>query len=373
MTPVRVEIDTNGDATAMVVMNQVLDAEGVWQKTGQIHLPARTIFVAAGTQPNTVLAREFPEQFKLDGRYFQACDEQGEPVKPERSNAKPAKAHVLQYKYHDGRFVSFFGDLHPSYSGNVVKAMGSNRVIRVEQGVVSCRGKKKKMMMYSCRLGMTCVPRYIKWSVLLPILLKNVKAPAAARGVQREQFTVCGETHAAQVEGTRMVMEGLALTGARLMPNRLLSTIVLEMGGSSQLCAKLEHGEPVVLMGPTGTPTEIVPEETVLLVGGGLGNAVLFSIGKAFRSVGSKVLYFAGYKKMIDRYKVDDIELAADVVIWCSDEAPGFTGSSQIHVVILCRLLKLMPAAIRALKLRQSGRPYYCMVQIGYSGCGGPS
>jgi hypothetical protein len=25
----------------------------------------------------------------------------------------------------DGRFVSFFGDLHPSYFGNVVKAMGS--------------------------------------------------------------------------------------------------------------------------------------------------------------------------------------------------------------------------------------------------------
>jgi hypothetical protein len=31
---------------------------------------------------------------------------------------------------------------------------------------------------------------------------------------------------------------------------------------------------------------------------------VLFSIGQAFRQAGSKVLYFAGYKKMIDRYKV---------------------------------------------------------------------
>ena len=25
----------------------------------------------------------------------------------------------------DGRAISFFGDLHPSFSGNVVKAMGS--------------------------------------------------------------------------------------------------------------------------------------------------------------------------------------------------------------------------------------------------------
>jgi len=104
----------------------------------------------------------------------------------------------------------------------------------------------------------------------------------------------------------------------------LVSTIVLEMGGSSDLCATLKPGEPVILMGPTGTPTETPAGETVALVGGGLGNAVLFSIGAALRAAGSRVLYFAGYKKLDDRYKVDEIEAAADEVIWCCDEAPGF-------------------------------------------------
>ena len=28
------------------------------------------------------------------------------------------------YRAADGRFMSFFGDLHPSFAGNVVKAMG---------------------------------------------------------------------------------------------------------------------------------------------------------------------------------------------------------------------------------------------------------
>src|SRR5438128_11685099 len=120
-------------------------------------------------------------------------------------------------------------------------------------------------------------------------------------------------------------MEGLALTGAWVDKEKgLLSLITLEMGGSSDLCALLAPGEPVILMGPTGTPTEIEPGETVVLAGGGLGNAVLFSIGQAFRRAGSRVLYFAGYKKMIDRYKVADIEAAADVVVWCCDEGPGF-------------------------------------------------
>ena len=155
-----------------------------------------------------------------------------------------------------------------------------------------------------------------------------IKAPAAARNFQPGQFYRLQnyETLASQVDGTRLVMEGLALTGAWVDAEQgLLSTIVLEMGGSSQLCQTLVQGEPVVLMGPTGTPTEIAAGEIVLLAGGGLGNAVLFSIGKAFRNAGSKVLYFAGYKKLIDRYKVEDIEAAADVVVWCCDEAPGFS------------------------------------------------
>jgi hypothetical protein len=96
------------------------------------------------------------------------------------------------------------------------------------------------------------------------------------------------------------------------------------MGGSSDLCAMLPPGEQVILMGPTGSPTEIHSDTTVALVGGGLGNAVLFSIGAATRAAGSKVIYFAGYKAIRDRYKVPEIERAADVIVWCCDEAPGF-------------------------------------------------
>jgi len=128
------------------------------------------------------------------------------------------------------------------------------------------------------------------------------------------------------VNGTVLGMEGLALTGASVDREKgLLSTIVLEMGGSSDLCALLKPGEPMILMGPTGTPTETPAQETVLLIGGGLGNAVLFSIGQELRAQGSRTIYFAGYKKIIDRYKVEEIEKAADIVIWCCDEAPGFT------------------------------------------------
>src|SRR5690606_6242282 len=108
-----------------------------------------------------------------------------------------------------------------------------------------------------------------------------VRAPQAARNFAPGEFYRLQnyETRAARVDGTILAMEGLAMTGAWVDPDRgLVSVIALEMGGSSDLCALLQPGEPVVLMGPTGAPTEIPRGETVLLVGGGLGNAVLFSI-----------------------------------------------------------------------------------------------
>jgi len=124
-----------------------------------------------------------------------------------------------------------------------------------------------------------------------------VQAPTAARAFQPGQFYRLQnyESLAPNVNGTVLGMEGLALTGASVDREKgLLSTIVLEMGGSSDLCALLKAGEPLILMGPTGTPTETPGQETALLIGGGLGNAVLFSIGQQLRAQGSRTIYFAG-------------------------------------------------------------------------------
>ena len=68
--------------------------------------------------------------------------------------------------------------------------------------------------------------------------------------------------------------------------------------------------------------TEIPRNEAVLLAGGGLGNAVLFSIGRALRANGCKVVYFAGYRSPSDVFRLDDIEASADQVIWAVDRDP---------------------------------------------------
>jgi len=321
LTPKAVEIDRWGHAAAL----KLATADGA-----EVTLPARAILVAAGTQPNTVLAREDPDHVVLDGKYFAAVDAAGARVKPEPATSKPAEPQVLMAVEADGRAISYFGDLHPSYFGNVVKAMGSAKqgypVVsallgrRPSAGVAP--GALIRRLDASLRATVHAVTR------LTPTIIEVVvKAPRAAEAFRPGQFYRLQnyERFAPRAEGTVLAMEGLAMTGAWVdRAQGLISTIVLEMGGSSDLAAFLKPGEPVVLMGPTGTPTETPAGETAILVGGGLGNAVLFSIGAAMRAAGSKVIYFAGYKKLQDRYKVEEIEAAADIVIWCCDEGPGF-------------------------------------------------
>jgi NADPH-dependent glutamate synthase beta subunit-like oxidoreductase/NAD(P)H-flavin reductase len=335
LTPVEVDVDVFGQAAALrLTRHGVTEVGGHRPDPNQgpgeeIILPAHTILVAAGTQPNTVLGREDPENIVLDGRYFRALDENGNPATPERV-VKPSAVRVLTHLHPDGRAVSFFGDLHPSFFGNVVKAMGGATlghpvVSRVLARRVPSAPSPAEL---AARLNDELRARVREVTRLTPNIIEIVvRAPIAARAFKPGQFYRLQnyEAHAARVDGTTLAMEGLALTGAGIDTEKgLLSTIVLEMGGSSDLCALLKPDEPVILMGPTGTPTETPSGETVLLVGGGLGNAVLFSIGAAFRARGSRVLYFAGYKLVQDRYKVEDIEHAADCVVWCCDEAPGF-------------------------------------------------
>jgi NADPH-dependent glutamate synthase beta subunit-like oxidoreductase/NAD(P)H-flavin reductase len=326
LTPVAVEVDRFGQAAALRLSRPASEPD---QASEEVVLPACTILVAAGTQPNTVLGREDPANITLDGRHFQAFDEDGNPVTPERV-AKPSAVRVLTSLRPDGRAISFFGDLHPSFSGNVVKAMGGATLGYpvVSRMLARIKPSAPPPAELAARLDDELRARIHEVVRLTPKIVEVViKAPMAARAFRPGQFYRLQnyETLAPRVDGTTLAMEGLALTGAAVDKEAgLLSTIVLEMGGSSDLCALLKPGEPVILMGPTGTPTETPAGETVLLVGGGLGNAVLFSIGAQLRARGSRVLYFAGYKTIADRYRVADIERAADQVVWCCDEAPGF-------------------------------------------------
>jgi len=301
---------------------------------GLITLPARTALVAAGTSPNITYEKECPDTFTLDAKkkFFKphsvsANGDGGFHLVPDPDGF------FTSYE-RGGRFVSYYGDNHPRYAGNVVKAMASAKhgfphVLRLfarELAALDPDGQGDRDAAWTrlvARLDEELVAIVEEVVRLTPTIVEViVKAPAAARHFRPGQFYRLQnfESVARRVGTIPMLMEGIALTGAWVDRERgLLSLIALELGVSSRLCAYLQKGEPVVVMGPTGSPTEIPDGRNVLLLGGGLGNAVLFSIAKAMREHGNRVIYFAGYKKGEDLFKREDIESATDQVIWSTD------------------------------------------------------
>jgi len=311
---------------------------GKFENTGDIHeFPARTVCVAAGTSPNVIYEKEKPGTFKMDEwrQFFQ-------PFKVERNG--DGKLHAVEAEKNDagfftsyerdGKFISYYGDNHPKYAGNVVKAMASAKhgypkVVELFADEFATRGALPQAERDSIfdKLEATLDEQLRAYVVrverLTPTIVDViVKAPLQARKFEPGQFYRLQnfETSAPIVDGSRLLMEGLALTGAWVDEEKgLLSMIVLEMGTSSRLCSLLKEGEEVLVMGPTGTPTEIPQNETVLLAGGGLGNAVLFSIARALRDNKNHVIYFAGYKNGADLFKREEIENATDQIIWATD------------------------------------------------------
>ncbi len=318
MAPLAVEVDRFGHACGLRVHDTITGTEST--------VPARSILIAAGTVPNTVLASE-ASVLGLDGKYFQAYDESGVPVCPERCG-KPAHTHLIAHLAADGRAVSFFGDLHPSFAGTVVKAMASAKngypIISRLLTRVSPTADPPAVLHRLRSNGSASVVRVERLTATIVEVV--VKAPLAAQAFRPGQFFRLQNYEAStpMACGTRLAMEGIALTGAWVDPALgHIGLVTLEMGGSSSLCATLRPGEPVALMGPTGEPTHIPSCETVALIGGGLGNAVLISIGRAMRAAGCRVLYFAGYRSSTDVFKRQDLENAADVLVWCADSAPA--------------------------------------------------
>jgi NADPH-dependent glutamate synthase beta subunit-like oxidoreductase/NAD(P)H-flavin reductase len=336
MNPTEAVPDEFGAVKTLIFerLNYVAET-GKFENTGEsVEFPARTVCVAAGTSPNVIYEKEKPGTFKLDEwkQFF-------EPFEVRKNG--DGKFHAVESKNgfftsyeHDGKFISYYGDNHPRYAGNVVKAMASakhgyEKVVEIFADELATRGtlpqteRDKIFDNLEATLDEQLRAYVVKIERLTPTIIDIiVKAPLQAKKFEPGQFYRLQnfETSAPVVEGTRLMMESLALTGAWVDEEKgLLSMIVLEMGTSSRLCSLLKEGEEVLVMGPTGTPTEIPENETILLAGGGLGNAVLFSIAKAMRQNNNHVIYFAGYKNGADLFKREEIENATDKIVWATD------------------------------------------------------
>ena len=177
--------------------------DGELKGTGEkVTLPARSLFVAAGTAPNTTYERERPGSFEIDHRAkafksFKAL--RGEDGALKLEEAGSSVGFFTSY-LRDGHTVSYYGDNHPVYAGSVVRAMASakdgaphvealfaDEIAKLDAAAQPARDAAWKA--FSARLDDEWRATVVRVDRLTPTIVEViVRAPAAARHFEPGQF-----------------------------------------------------------------------------------------------------------------------------------------------------------------------------------------
>lgn len=199
----------------------------------------KTLLVAAGTKPNTVLAQEFPE-LKLEGNFFK-------PLAP---------GSFFVSATDDGRYVSYLGDLHPDYSGSVVKALASAKMAapEIHEKMMQRPPLRKEFAatdFVSTIADITIDPKLIQLTI---------HSPAAALAYQPGQFFKLQPYGSSFTEAIP-----LSPTNVDVITGSIEFKIQI-VGATTRKLAELRLNNRVFLMGPAGSTLNFPSDHRVLFI-----------------------------------------------------------------------------------------------------------
>lgn len=337
LDPVEAVLDEQGHVAAVRFSRLVKGDNGAWTDSGEsVDLPARSVFVAAGSSPNTVYNREHPGTFEMDGRYFATYQMTGDDAfisAPGVGSVKDTPAGFFTSYENAGRRISVYGDNHPLFQGSVVKAMasakrGAREIIRLYRDRVAGVSKgTADWRQFAERLEKALRPRIAGIEQLGEHLTSiTVHAPQAAQNWVPGQIYRLQNYHAlaSRIGNTFLQMEGMAIDGVDVDKEAgEIKLLVNSVGTSSRIAARLNVGEPVVLMGPTGTGLPM-PQNSVITVMGG-HSAVTSTIdgSAAWRAAGNRIIFIGHFRNQERARPVQAImEILSDQAIWVLDDGP---------------------------------------------------
>lgn len=332
LQPEEVLTDQYGHCSQLVCSKFVCDEEGHWSKSDEtITLEAKSILVATGASPNVAYDFEHHNLFKRSRMQYEAH----ELIEGQLQQVNPGE-HVKSKQfgpftsYHDkGHLVSFLGDVHPTFHGNVVGAIASAKRTYPEimLHINSQQQKAEDYSKFSSQMQQyfTATVKAVK-RISDNIVELCIHAPAAVENFEAGHFFRLQnyERSAKIVKDTLLQTEPLALIAAGVDKQKsTLDFIVIETGVSSRLCALLEPGDKVSLMGPTGVRSKLPdPQQSVLIVANQVGIAYALCMIPALKAKGHTVNVLGYFENEKQAFYRDKIEQLADHCIWSLDNRP---------------------------------------------------
>jgi NADPH-dependent glutamate synthase beta subunit-like oxidoreductase/NAD(P)H-flavin reductase len=328
LEPAIAELNQFGHVETLICRRRLETSPDVWETTTEdLRLPARSIFVATGTQPNIAYEFEHKGTFNRQGYQYQHYEDKKTELTIAHgiTHCKEPDFGPFTSYHRDHYRVSLVGDTHPVFHGNVVKAIASGlrtypKIIEVlkHKFITGSQTEYEAFAKHIESLFQSHIAKVERRTT--NVIELTINSPLAAKHFQPGQFYRLQnyETYAPRLDHTTLQMEPLALIAAGVdRAHGNLKFIVIESGASSKICSTFKVGDPVSLMGPTGIRNKIAQEhETVLLIGHQLSLALLTSYGSALRAAGNKVIYLGNFNNKEEVYCQDEIEKAADLIIW---------------------------------------------------------
>jgi NADPH-dependent glutamate synthase beta subunit-like oxidoreductase/NAD(P)H-flavin reductase len=365
LEPAFVDLNQHGHVETLICHKRLRKDKETWEATQtEIRIPARAIFVATGTQPNIAYEFEHRGTFTRLGLQYQHYEDLDGNLTVAHGVEHVKEADFgpfTSYQKSDHR-VSLVGDTHPVFHGSVVKAIASGmrtypKIVALLESKLHHDKNKQDYATFSKNITelfnakITHIERCTKNVIEL-----TIQAPLAALNFQPGQFYRLQNyaTHAPLVENTSLQIEPLALMAFDVnQQTGFLKLMIIETGASSKLCATFRVGDPVSLMGPTGTRAKISHQhETVLIIGNQLSLAMLRSYGTALRHAGNTVIYLGNFKTKEEVYCQEALENATDIIIWSTQNGDLIptarpqdfsTQGDALDILIHCAQTKKIP------------------------------
>lgn len=236
-------------------------------------IPAKTVLMALGTNPQTVIAEENPNLFQKEGLFLSV-----------QKDHSPFTTTLFDAD----RFVSFLGDLHPSFSGSVVHALASAKKAApciteklLKHSPFSTLSTHEFFNAFKDQI----IPRVQHIERKEDCTRLKIRAPLAAKNLNPGQF------FRLQILTTPTTLETIPLMAVPSMDREAIHFSLKHSKKTDAFLKNLSLGAPISLMGPTGNSLEIPTRKTVLLIGEPIHNETLEFIGHTMKKKGCRVLY----------------------------------------------------------------------------------
>lgn len=344
MSPESVVLDDYGDCQALLCRSSVDNSEHC--------IAAKTILVATGAKPNVAYAFEHRDELPRNGfeyQRYQNDEQQLTKVTENRHVKSPQVAMFTGYEKNDKR-VTFLGDTHPTFHGSVVKAIASAKRCygHIAHLFDQQLGDESEYQQFAEMIAGGLTAKVVaNTPISSGVHELVVQAPIAASQYAPGRFYRLQnfETDAQHINGTMLLSEGVAALAAPVMnhPDQL-SFLVFDNGASSKILMRMQVGQRLALMGPSGVATKVPDtKETLLVVGGHYAIAHLRGLAPAMQAAGNRVIYVATQHCSQDDPLLTTMKSACDHVVICEQSGALEATLKTLDLSTVTRIMIIDP------------------------------